>query len=161
MRRVALVTGASRGLGRNAALWLADAGFDVALAARTLAPGRGPARRADGAPYQGSLQETASAVRERGGRALTLPFDLLDRRSAADAVDTVVAEWGRIDALVNNALYTNPGAQARVLDLDPEDLAPLFEANVAAQLELAEERAIIRLHPKKVSAPQLYSGQFD
>jgi NAD(P)-dependent dehydrogenase (short-subunit alcohol dehydrogenase family) len=119
---VALVTGASRGIGRATALALADAGYDVAIAARTVHEGDG--RMAPGSvresqetrAIEGSLDTTAAAIGERGRRALPVAMDLLDRPTIDAMVDTVLGEWGRIDALVNNAIYQGPGRMDRVLE---------------------------------------------
>jgi len=84
---VALVTGASSGIGAAAALSLAAEGAAVAVAAR----------RKD------RLDTLAAAVRERGGTALVLETDVTDEHQASDVVDRTVAEFGRLDTLVNNA----------------------------------------------------------
>src|SRR5215204_1977328 len=118
---VALVTGASRGIGRATALALADAGYDVAIAARTVHEGDG--RMAPGSVREdqaarviaGSLETTAAAIEERGQRVLPVAMDLLDRPTIDAMVNTVFAKWGRIDALVNNAIYQGPGRMDRVL----------------------------------------------
>src|SRR3954465_5768432 len=105
---IALVTGASRGIGRATALALADAGYDVAIAARAVHEGDG--RMAPGSVredqelrvVEGSLESTASSIEARGQRALPVAMDLLDRPTIDAMVDTVIGTWGRIDALVNN-----------------------------------------------------------
>ena len=85
--RVAIVTGASSGLGVDFAGTLADAGADVVLAAR----------RAD------RLGDAASLVREHGRRALAVPTDIADPDQCNALVDAAMAEFGRVDVLVNNA----------------------------------------------------------
>ena len=134
---MAFVTGASRGIGKASALALAAAGYDVAVSARTAREGDGvddsvPER----APVPGSLESTAAAVEERGVRCLAMVADLLDRRSLTDAVAGVLARWGRIDVLVNNAVHTGPGSMERFVDLDVDTVATKLEANVVAQLVL-------------------------
>lgn len=86
--RVALVTGASKGIGRAAALALAEAGLGVVVTARSV---------------EGSLERTADAVRAHGRRALALPFDLANVESVDTTVDSALAEFGHIDVLMNNA----------------------------------------------------------
>jgi NAD(P)-dependent dehydrogenase (short-subunit alcohol dehydrogenase family) len=85
--RVALVTGAARGLGRAIALALAHAGADVALGLRD-------ARDAD---------DLEAAVTGLGRRAMRVQMDILDLPQVGQAVDQVVERFGRIDVLVNNA----------------------------------------------------------
>jgi len=130
--RVALVTGASRGIGKASALALADQGFDVAVTARTVVEGEA----ADGRPIPGSIETTAEAVRERGRRALAIPMDLLERKSIDAAVDRTLAEWGRIDVLLNNAIYTGEGTMQLFEELTDETLRTIFEANVFAQIHV-------------------------
>jgi NAD(P)-dependent dehydrogenase (short-subunit alcohol dehydrogenase family) len=141
---VALVTGASRGIGRATALALADAGYDVAIAARTVHEGDG--RMAPGSvresqetrAIEGSLDTTAAAIGERGRRALPVAMDLLDRPSIDAMVDTVLGEWGRIDVLVNNAIFQGPGRMDRVLELDLEAATKLVVGNYVHQLHLIQ-----------------------
>jgi len=84
---VALVTGASSGIGAAAATALAAQGAAVALAAR----------RRD------RLDTLAAGIRDQGGTALVLESDITDQQQAAGAVERTVAELGRLDTLVNNA----------------------------------------------------------
>jgi NAD(P)-dependent dehydrogenase (short-subunit alcohol dehydrogenase family) len=145
-RRIAMVTGASRGIGRASAIALAKAGLDVAITARTLRPGGQPgqagrSRRADADGQRdelvgGSLEDTAHEIEAAGGRALPVVSDLLDRASLLEAVDRVVDQWGRIDVLVNNAVHTGPGSMERFLDLDIALVESKFQANVVSQLVL-------------------------
>jgi NAD(P)-dependent dehydrogenase (short-subunit alcohol dehydrogenase family) len=138
-RRVAVVTGASRGIGKATALALADAGFDVAITARTVHEGDGvdDSDRA-GRPVPGSLDTTAALVAERGARALPVAMDLLDRASLDAAVQRVLAEWGRIDVLVNNAVHTGPGSMLRFDDTTVEMLETKLAANVVSQVVLVK-----------------------
>jgi NAD(P)-dependent dehydrogenase (short-subunit alcohol dehydrogenase family) len=140
---VALVTGASRGIGKSCALHLADAGFDVALGARTLVEGEArehssTIERSDTRPLPGSLETTAALVQERGRRALPVFLDLLDRSTLAAAVATVIDQWGAIDVLVNNGRYIGPGHMDRFLDTPIELLEKQIEANVIAPMVLAQ-----------------------
>jgi NAD(P)-dependent dehydrogenase (short-subunit alcohol dehydrogenase family) len=133
-RRVAFVTGASRGIGRASAIALADAGFDVVVTARTMKEGES----ADGRPLPGSVETTAEAVREHGAEALALPLDLLDRASMEAALEATFAQWGRIDLLLNNGVYTGPGSLVQFLDLDLDEVETLFRANVFSQIFLTQ-----------------------
>lgn len=89
MRKVVIVTGASRGIGADTAALFAERGYDVALVARS----------AD------ALEETAKRVREKGGKALVLPTDLADVAAGQAAVTKAAEHFGRIDVLVNNAAW--------------------------------------------------------
>jgi NAD(P)-dependent dehydrogenase (short-subunit alcohol dehydrogenase family) len=87
LHQAALVTGASRGIGRGVALALARAGADVALAARTVP----------------DLEQVAEKVRALGRRALVVPADVRDDRSVHVMVEQTLEAFGRLDILVNNA----------------------------------------------------------
>ncbi|MBS1850398.1 MAG: 3-oxoacyl-[acyl-carrier-protein] reductase [Acidobacteria bacterium] len=88
--RVALVTGASQGIGRTCALRLAKAGATVALAARN----------------QEKLNEVAAEIAAAGGTAGVFPLDVADEEQIKTAVKAVIAQFGKIDILVNNAGVT-------------------------------------------------------
>jgi len=90
--RVALVTGAGRGIGKAIALALSADGYRVALAART-------------AP---ELDEVAREIEAEGGEALVLPTDLSDAVAAGLAVQKTVERFSRLDVLVNNAGISDP-----------------------------------------------------
>jgi NAD(P)-dependent dehydrogenase (short-subunit alcohol dehydrogenase family) len=135
----ALVTGASRGIGRAIALGLAEVGFDVAITARTVHDGDPTAFEPDtGAPLPGSLDTTAAAIEAVGRRAVPIALDLLDPDALAPAVDVAIAGLGHLDLLVNNALYVGPGQQCRFLETEPDELTRRVFANVTAQLLLTQ-----------------------
>ncbi len=99
--RVALITGASRGIGRCMAELFAQEGASVALVARS----------AD------ALQDVSDAIIGRGGRALALPTDLVDPDAGSAAVERAQEEFGRIDVLINNAggsSFMAPVAESRM-----------------------------------------------
>ena len=101
---VALVTGASSGIGEATALALAAEGAAVALVAR----------RRD------RLDDLRGRIESAGGKAAVVEADVSDQRRAADAVDTVVTQLGRLDIVVNNAglMYIGPAAEADTADWD-------------------------------------------
>ncbi|CAN5427799.1 SDR family NAD(P)-dependent oxidoreductase [soil metagenome] len=143
-RPVAMVTGASRGIGKASALALADAGFDVAITARTVKEGDGLAesntvRSSETVAVPGSLETTARELEARGARALSIPMDLLDADAVVAAPATVLAEWGRIDVLFNNAIYQGIGAMDRILDLSQDALSNLITGNFLHQILLIQQ----------------------
>lgn len=123
----AVVTGASRGIGKAVAVALAEAGYDVAITARTVHEGE-----AEGLP--GSLDSTAELIRAAGRRAAPIPLDLLDRGGLVPAAERALAELGHVDVLVNNAIYVGPGNQTRFLDTPWQAVEDRLYANVIAQL---------------------------
>ena len=136
---VALVTGASRGIGLATAVELARRGFDVALAARTLHRGQG---RDDGdfnpgRAIEGSLEEAARAVESHGVRAFPVRLDLVDPESVDQCVPTVLAEFGRLDVLVNNATL-HAGSNTRIADLTRGQVEDFAQAAFVAPLLLVK-----------------------
>jgi NAD(P)-dependent dehydrogenase (short-subunit alcohol dehydrogenase family) len=129
--RVALVTGASRGLGRAVALELGRQGFRVAVAARTLGT-------ADERNLSGSLEATAGEIVAAGGEALPLKVDLDDRDSVVAMVDRVNDRWGRVDLLVNNAFYQTRESQLGLVDMSIEHLDKQIRVNLVAPMFLAK-----------------------
>ena len=136
--KVALVTGASRGIGKATAVQLAAAGFDVAVAARTRREGDARDEEHGGRVIPGSLEATAVLIEQSGRRALEITMDLLDRPSLGRGVARVLDEWGHIDLLVNNAVHTGAGSMDHFLDLSVAQLETKLEANVVAQFVLAK-----------------------
>lgn len=113
--KVALVTGASSGIGEGIALKLAEAGATVALSAR----------RAD------RLAELVAKVEAAGGKAVALPGDMTREAEAVQAVEDTVAKLGRIDILINSAGVMQAGG---VTDADFEEYRRVFDINVFATL---------------------------
>jgi 3-oxoacyl-[acyl-carrier protein] reductase len=103
-RRTALVTGASRGIGRACAQGLAAAGYRVVLAARTLE----------------KLQEVAAALANNGAETFVVEMDLADSSSVSNAIAKAIKEFGNIDILVNNAAVTKDGLAVRMKKSDWE-----------------------------------------
>jgi citronellol/citronellal dehydrogenase len=125
--KVALVTGASRGIGADIAGRLAAEGATVAVTARTV--------DAASSPFAGTIGETVSAIEKAGGAAVAFQADLArpaDREALADAV---TERLGPIDILVNNAAVTY---FATIGDFSPKRYALMFEVQVAAPVQLAQ-----------------------
>ncbi|TGD71810.1 SDR family NAD(P)-dependent oxidoreductase [Mangrovimicrobium sediminis] len=94
--KVAVVTGATRGIGKGIALALAEHGATVYVTGRSLTPGSHA--------LPGSLEESVAAVNARGGRGIGVPLDLTDDAQIAQLFERVREEQGRLDILVNNAM---------------------------------------------------------
>lgn len=144
MDRLAFVTGASRGIGRETALAFARAGFDVAISARTLEEGEHHAhalRNADGSPLPGSLVSTAEAIRALGREAFVVRMDLLDDASVQAAAAAVIERFGRVDVLVNNAIYQGSDLNLPFMELEPATLQRVFQGYVMAPFVLT--RAVL------------------
>ena len=120
--KVIMITGASSGIG----------------AATSLACGQMKARVALVARRRDRLEAVAKDVRDAGGEALVVPMDLTDGAAVDALPHTVIAAWGRIDVLVNNA---GRGLLARFEDTTPEELRELMELNVVSVARLS--RAVL------------------
>ena len=110
--RVAVVTGAGRGIGAATALALAEAGADVVLTAR----------------HESQLEKVAERVRAAGRRALVVPADAMDLAALEALPRRAYDEFGRLDIVVNNVGGTIPNA---FLDTDPAYLEEAFHFNVS------------------------------
>ncbi|RRV45589.1 SDR family NAD(P)-dependent oxidoreductase [Pseudomonas sp. p106] len=141
MTKVAFITGASRGIGRETALAFARAGFDVAISARTVEEGESTSHRlcdAQGLPLAGSLNSTATAIRALGRRVLVVPMDLLDSASVLAAGQAVLTAFGRIDVLINNAIYQGRDLNSAFMSLQPQTMERVFQGYVLAPLLLTQ-----------------------
>jgi 3-oxoacyl-[acyl-carrier protein] reductase len=103
-QKTALITGASRGIGKACAHTLAASGFRVILAARSL----------------DKLQDTAAAIQSAGGETFVVEVDLSDRESITDGIAKAAKDFGRIDVLINNAGITKDGLAVRMKPADWE-----------------------------------------
>ena len=121
--KVALVTGGARGIGEAIAQQLANAGAKVAITAQS---------------DMGAAEATAARITESGASCMAVRMDLTDRRSVAGALSEVVALWGRLDLLVNNAGTSAPG---RLLDLTTEDWDRSFDIHAKGFFYVGTEAA--------------------
>jgi NAD(P)-dependent dehydrogenase (short-subunit alcohol dehydrogenase family) len=116
--RIALVTGASRGIGFAAAKALAAEGAHVILVARTV----------------GGLEEADDEIRKSGGTATLVPLDLKDFAAIDRLGASIFERWGRLDALLGNAGVL--GALTPLAHLDPKIFAECLDVNVTANWRL-------------------------
>ena len=116
---VALVTGASQGIGRACAITLAKAGATVALAARNAE----------------KLSDAVSQIEREGGKAAAFPLDVSSEEAIKSGVKTITAQLGKIDILVNNAGVTRDGLLLRMKRADWDDI---FTTNLTAPFLLTQ-----------------------
>jgi NAD(P)-dependent dehydrogenase (short-subunit alcohol dehydrogenase family) len=128
--KVALVTGGDSGIGRAVAVLYAREGADVAVAYL-------PAEQSD-------ADETRAAVEAEGRKCLLLAGDLADAGFCRDVVEKTVAEFGRLDVLVNNAAYQQ--TQKALTDISDEQMEHCFAVNILAYMRVA--RAALAYLPK-------------
>ena len=141
MRKVAFITGATRGIGKACALSLARAGFDIAVTGRTLKEGQGKvpsgtAKAPKESSVPGSIESTVAAVQALGREALGLQLDILSRASIDQALEAVLASWRRVDVLVNNAIYQGPGLMYRFTEFTQEQLDAALLGTLVNQVHL-------------------------
>jgi 3-oxoacyl-[acyl-carrier protein] reductase len=110
--RVALVTGASRGIGASTAKILSQRGARVAVSARTVS----------------DLEAVAASIEKNGGSALVAPCDVVDSSQVGAMIEAVLKKWGRLDILVNNAGLGTP-AKA-VEEVSPEEWDETIRLNL-------------------------------
>lgn len=126
--KVAIVTGASRGIGKETALELARAGADVVVAARTV-------ERRSRLP--GTIYETVEGIQAMRRRAVAVVTDVSKASDLDRLVATAIEEMGRVDVLVNNAAYTSGHALTQpVWEMSREDWELQFATNVHAPFSL-------------------------
>jgi 7-alpha-hydroxysteroid dehydrogenase len=124
--RVAVVTGAGRGIGAATAVGLAEAGADVVISART----------------EEQLREVATRVEAAGRRAVVVPADLNDLEAVAALAPAARDAFGRLDIVVNNVGGTMPGA---LLDTTPRAMEQAFHFNVSTAHALTRAAAPIMI----------------
>ena len=118
--RVVLLTGASRGLGRDMALTLAGAGATVLCAGRTVK----------------ELEATARSIAKKGGKAHVVPLDITDEAAVREQVETIVRKHRRIDVLVNNAGVIH---RENIVDTATADFRKVIETDLISQFVVARE----------------------
>jgi NAD(P)-dependent dehydrogenase (short-subunit alcohol dehydrogenase family) len=118
--RVVLLTGASRGLGRDMALTLGSAGATVLCAGRTVK----------------ELEKTARAITRKGGKAHVVPLDITDEAAVREQVASIISRHRRIDVLVNNAgiIY-----REAIVDTTTEAFRAAVETDLVSQFMVARE----------------------
>jgi NAD(P)-dependent dehydrogenase (short-subunit alcohol dehydrogenase family) len=143
-KKVAIVTGATRGIGKACALSLARQGFDIVATGRTVKEGEGRVNTPfiddlRHVPVPGSLETTAEEVKALGREVLAVPMDVLDRKSIDNVVEQTLARFGRIDLLLNNALYSGPGLMYPFAEFDIEQLEKSALGNLVNQAYLTQK----------------------
>lgn len=124
-RRI-IVTGAGRGLGRQMALHLADAGADVVCAART--------------PEQ--IESVAEEIRSRGRRALVIPTDVTDSQQVDALAEQTIAEWGGFEVFIANAGGGGASAGKRVNQISDADWRDTIDTNLSSAFYCARAAAV-------------------
>jgi len=128
--KVAIITGASRGIGRQAAIDLAHRGVKVVITARTV--NHDPA-------VIGSLSATAKAIEDAGGEVLMVQADVANRDDLKRLVAETVAHFGGVDILVNNAAATEGSVWSKAfLDITFDEWTNHFDVHVHAPFILMQ-----------------------
>jgi NAD(P)-dependent dehydrogenase (short-subunit alcohol dehydrogenase family) len=150
--KLALVTGASRGIGAATALALGKAGAHVVLTART----------------SGGLEEVEEAIHQAGGSATIAPLDMIDGESIGRLAGAVADRWGRLDIMVLNAAML--GSLAAVTAIDAKEFARVLMLNVTAQqamiaafdplLRASLDARLVALTSSVAAKPRAYWGAY-
>jgi NAD(P)-dependent dehydrogenase (short-subunit alcohol dehydrogenase family) len=128
--KVVVITGASRGVGKEAALMFARRGANVVLAARTVEPDEA---------LPGTLGETLRQIEATGAGALAVQTDLASEADLNHLIDAAVDRFGGVDVLINNAAATTGDIWSkRFLELSREDWLYQFDVNVHAPFTLMQ-----------------------
>ena len=150
--KLALVTGASRGIGAATAEALAAGGAHVVLVARTA----------------GALEEVEERIHEAGGSATIAPLDLTDGESIGKLAAAVAERWGKLDILLLNAAML--GSLTPVQDIDPKEYSRLLSLNLLANqaliaafdplLRKAERADVVALTSSVGAEPRAFWGAY-
>jgi len=127
--KIAIVTGASRGLGRAMAIGLAQAGAKIAVVSRT----------------SELIEETAREIVRQGGEAFPVKADVKIEEDVESMVDIVIKKFGRIDILVNNAGITSP---KNTIDISPDEWDEVIETNMKSVFLVSKAAAKIMIGQK-------------
>ena len=141
MAKRVLVTGGTRGIGKQIVREFARAGFDVAFTGRTRREGEGREEDDQGnpSPLPGSLESTQQIVESFGREALAIQLDLLVPSSVDAGIEGIRSAWGRLDVLVNNAMYEQGRyTNGWIKDTPMEEWAAKIQANFLAPLALIQ-----------------------
>jgi len=128
--KAAIVTGATRGIGRATAVALARRGYDVAVTGRT--------RKEGDADLPGSLASVAAAIEAEGRRAVPVVLDLLDVDRLAPAAEEAIAALGHVDVVLNNAIYVGGSSLSLFVDTPRAEIEKRMFGNLTAQLLFAQ-----------------------
>jgi NAD(P)-dependent dehydrogenase (short-subunit alcohol dehydrogenase family) len=150
--KLALVTGASRGIGAATAQELAKAGAHVILVARTAK----------------ALEEVEDKIHEAGGTATIAPLDLIDGESIGKLAVAVAERWNKLDILVLNAAML--GSLSPVQDIDPKEYSRLLSLNLLANqamiaafdqlLRRAERAEVVAITSSVGAEPRAFWGAY-
>lgn len=150
--KLALVTGASRGIGAATAQTLAAAGAHVILVART----------------SSALEEVEERIHQAGGSATIAPLDLIDGENIGKLAGAVAERWGKLDVLVLNAATL--GTLTPVQDIDPKEFSRLLSLNLLANqaliaafdplLRKAERADVVALTSSVGAEPRAFWGAY-
>jgi NAD(P)-dependent dehydrogenase (short-subunit alcohol dehydrogenase family) len=122
--KVVLITGASRGIGKQLAIQFAKEGAHLVLAARTV--------EASESPFPGTIHETAAEVRKHGVKALAVRCDLAIYADLENLCRQAINEFGRVDILINNAAYFGAGHYDAFLSLSRDQWDTMIAVDLNA-----------------------------
>nr|WP_209810111.1 glucose 1-dehydrogenase [Ammoniphilus resinae] len=145
--KVAVITGASKGIGREISLLLADAGVDVVIIARN----------------RTELEEVAAEIKEKGRRVLIIPLDITRTEDVELAVEQIIQYYGAIDILVNNAGINIPKPAVEVTESDWDrvmdlNLRSAFFVSQAVGRQMIKQKRGKIIH---ISSQMAFVGYYD